>query len=248
MKRFACLLIAVSLLTGFATSALADQAAREDMIDRIIDTAQQVYEKANGKLQRAQYASDIYVCKNYTVYLFRQNRDDFRMAEYPDLPLVIPDNLPKDECTDYAYGVEWKDIAAADGNPFEVAASFRYDASISDDENRQYAREFMMQVERGDYFQMSADYYYGVGAHSLVFIANYDPENQSVRWTDSNMKGEKKNGVRYGLVQYDAEKDIDWFVDAFCHNKRGATLYRLREDIVYASDAGAGTDADAAGE
>ncbi len=239
MKRFACLLIAVSLLTGFATSALADQAAREDLIDRIIATAQQVYEKANGKLQRAQYASDIYVCKNYTVYLFRQNRDDFRMAEYPDVPLVIPDNLPKDECTDYAYGVEWKDIAAADGNPFEVAASFRYDSSVSDDENREYAREFMMQVERGDYFQMSADYYYGVGAHSLVFIANYDPENQTVRWTDSNMKGEKKNGVRYGLVQYDAEKDIDWFVDAFCHSKRGATLYRLREDIVYASSANA---------
>ena len=95
----------------------------------------------------------------------------------------------------------------------------------------------MRQVERGDYFQMSADYYYGKGAHSLVFIENFDPETKSVHWTDSNMKGEKKNGERYGLVQYDAVKDIDWFVDAFCHPKRGATLYRLRDDIIYASGA-----------
>ena len=49
------------------------------------------------------------------------------------------------------------------------------------------------------------------------------------------MKGQKKNGERYALVQYDAEKDIDWFVDAFCHKTRGATLYRLRDDITFAS-------------
>ena len=93
----------------------------------------------------------------------------------------------------------------------------------------------MMQVKRGDYFQMSADYYYGVGAHSLVFISDYDPETKTVHWTDSNMKGETKNGERYALVQYDAVKDIDWFVDAFCHKKRGATLYRLRDDIIFAN-------------
>ena len=42
------------------------------------------------------------------------------------------------------------------------------------------------------------------------------------------------NGIRYGKVQFDAEKDIDWFVDAFCRSKYGATIYRLRDDIVYA--------------
>ena len=42
------------------------------------------------------------------------------------------------------------------------------------------------------------------------------------------------SGVRYAYVQFDAEKDIDWFVDAFCRKKYGATLYRLREDIIYA--------------
>ena len=32
-----------------------------------------------------------------------------------------------------------------------------------------------MQARRGDYFQMAANYYYGIGAHSMIFIADYDP-------------------------------------------------------------------------
>jgi len=235
MKKLVSFLIAFVMILSLCSAALAEQTARDDLIDRIISTAKGLYDKANGRLQRAEYSGDIYVCKNFTVYLFRQNRDDFRMAEYPEVPLVIPDNLPSGECKDFAYGIVWKDVSAAEGNPFEVAAQFIYDENLSKEENEQYAREFMMNVERGDYFQMSADYYYGVGAHSLVFIANYDPEYQTVRWTDSNMKGQDKNGERYGLVQYDAEKSIDWFVDAFCHKTRGATLYRLRDDIVYAN-------------
>lgn len=235
MKKCLILILTLLLLCGMLTPATADEAARQAFIDGIITTAQSVYDKANGKLQRAQYAGDIYVCKNFTVYLFRQNRDGFRMAEFPDIELVIPDNLPKKECKTYAYGVEWKDIPASEGNPFVVAASFRYDTEKSKRENEQAALEFMKQVKRGDYFQMSADYYYGVGAHSLVFISDYDPATNSVHWTDSNMKGETKNGERYALVQYDAQKEIDWFVDAFCHKKRGATLYRLRDDIIAAN-------------
>lgn len=217
------------------TEILSD--AREALIDAIIGTAQTLYEKANGKLQRAQYSGDIYVCKNFTVYLFNQNASNYRMAEYPDVKLVIPNNLPSDECTDFAYGQVWEDVSAADGNPFYAAAEFRYNEDLSLEENKAIAREFMTQIQRGDYFQMSANYYYGTGAHSLVFIEDYDPETEIVHWTDSNMKGEKKDGVRYGLVQYDAEKDIDWFVDAFCHKTRGATLYRLRDDIIFADEA-----------
>ena len=192
MKRFWSLLVALLLCMAAITSALANEEARSAFIDRIIATAEDTFNEANGKLQRAQYSGDIYVCKNFTVYLFRQNRDAFRMEEFPNVELVIPDNLPKKECTTYAYGVEWKAVAASEGNPFYEAATFRYDPAKSMEENKQVAREFMMQVERGDYFQMSADYYYGVGAHSLVFISNYDPETKTVHWTDSNMKGETK--------------------------------------------------------
>lgn len=208
--------------------------AKKAFIEDIIALAEKLWKKANGKVQRAHYASDIYVCKNFTVYLFRQNRDKYRMAEYPDVKLVIPDNKPKKECKEYVYGCEWKDIAASAGNPFYVAASFRYDTNLTKEENQELAREFMRQAKRGDYFQMAADYYYGKGAHSMIIISDYDAETNSIRWTDSNMRGETRKGIRYGLVQYDVEKDIDFFVDAFCLKKHGATIYRLRDDIIFA--------------
>jgi len=216
------------------TDTQKESPAREDFIDRIIATAKALHDEAGGRAKRAQYSGDIYVCKNFTVHLFRENRADFRMAEYPDTELVIPNNQKKADCAPYVYGVEWQDISAEEGNPFYAAASFRYDSSLSKEENRQKAREFLMQVKRGDYFQMAAKYYYGTGAHSMIFIEDYDPETDSVHWADSNMKGKTVNGERYAYVQYDAVKEIDWFVDAFCRSKYGATIYRLRDDIIYA--------------
>ncbi|MBQ7887522.1 MAG: hypothetical protein IJ313_11620 [Clostridia bacterium] len=216
------------------TKDAAGNPAREDFINRIIATAKTLYDEAGGRAKRAQYSGDIYVCKNFTVHLFRENRAAFRMAEYPDIELVIPNNQKKADCAPYVYGVEWQDVPASDGNPFYAAATFRYDSNLSKEENRQKAREFLMQVQRGDYFQMAAKYYYGTGAHSMIFIEDYDPETDSVRWADSNMKGKSINGERYAYVQYDAVKEIDWFVDAFCRSKYGATIYRLRDDIVYA--------------
>lgn len=243
MNRRALALRLLSLLlvlgTVFPGMALGEETeektypARDAFIQDIIDLAQQQFTETKGRPQRAHYAGDIYVCKNFTVYLFNENRDKYRMEEYPDTRLVIPNNKPKEECKEYRYGCEWEEISAEDGNPFYVAASFRYDPNLSKKENQQLAREFLMQVQKGDYFQMAANYYYGVGAHSLVFIEDYDPENDTVTWCDSNMKGESRNGIRYGCVQFNAVKDIDWFVDAFCRKKYGATIYRLRDDIIY---------------
>ncbi len=210
-----------------------DGEARAALIDRMIDLADDLYTQANGRAQKAASSGDIYVCKNFTVHLFRKNRDDFRMAAYPDVPLVIPNNLPAKDSKPYSYGIAWEDIPASEGNPFYAAHSFYYDSDQSMDENRERALEFMRQVQRGDFFQMSAQYYYGVGAHSLVFTKDYDADTNQVTWTDSNMKGESRGGVRYGWVQFDAVKEIDWFVDAFCKRGRGATLYRLRDDIIY---------------
>lgn len=222
-----------ALLWILAAAPVLAEGPREEFIERIIALAEEKFDETGGKAQRAANSGDIYVCKNFTVYLFRENRDAFRMEEYPEVPLVIPDNQTKEDCEPYVYGVEWKDIPASEGNPFYEAAAFRYDESLSEGENAENARAFMMQAQRGDYFQMAAKYYYGTGAHSLIIIGDYDAATDSVRWTDSNMKGEKRDGVRYGYVQYDAEKEIDWFVDAFCRKSYGATLYRLRDDIIY---------------
>ncbi|MBR1684231.1 MAG: hypothetical protein IJ708_03775 [Clostridia bacterium] len=209
--------------------------AREDFIDRIIATGESLFIKAGGHAQRAHYASDIYVCKNFTTYVFRTNRDDFRMAEYPETTLVIPDNMPKEQCKPYAYGLMWKDVTPEKGNPFYAAASFRYDTEKSAEENLALAVDFMRQIKRGDFFQMSAEYQYGVGAHSAIMIADYDPQTDTVHWMDSNMRGKKVDGIRYGIVQFNEEKPVQWWAEAFCKKKRGATIYRLRDDIVYAT-------------
>jgi len=216
-----------------AQPAAQDSDAREAFIDRYLALAHQLYDEAGGRAKRAQYSGDIYVCKNFTVHIFRETCGDFAMAEYPDTPLIIPNNEKKEDCAPYVYGVKWQEVAAEEGNPFYAAAEFRYNDALSKEENRQLAREFLMQVQRGDYFQMAANYYYGVGAHSMVFSGDYDPQTDTVTWTDSNMKGKSVNGERYAYVQYDAQKDIDWFVDAFCRKKYGATIYRLRGDIIF---------------
>ena len=218
--------------SGAEAESLPVLSAREDFIDRIITLGKKLYDDAGGKRKRAHYASDIYVCKNFTVYLFRQNREDFRMAEYPDTELVIPNNLPASKCKPYAYGFLWEDVPAEKGNPFYVAARFIYNADLSAEENLALAMDFMRQVQRGDYFQMSANYAYGIGAHSAIMLS-YDAANDEIHWMDSNMRGGKIDGIRYGFVQYDAVKSVEWWASAFCHRKRGATLYRLRDDIIY---------------
>ena len=107
--------------------AAAPSGAKEAFIEDIIALGEKLYIQANGKLQRAHYSGDIYVCKNFTVYLFRQNRDKYRLADWPDVQLKIPNNLPAKKCKPYAYGYCWEDIAPEEGNPFYIAAQFLYD-------------------------------------------------------------------------------------------------------------------------
>ncbi len=227
--------LSVEEMQGAQDAVMIDDAslmARQQLIDDIITLAKQTYEATGGRAQRAHYAGDIYVCKNFVTYLFSESCAGYRMAQYPDVPLMLPANLPREQCAPYVYGLCWQDVPAEEGNPFYAAATFRYDASLGAEENRELARAFLMQVQRGDFFQMAANYYYGVGAHSLIFIEDYDAQTDTVCWTDSNMKGETRGGERYGYVQFEARKEIDWFVDAFCRRNYGATLYRLREDII----------------
>lgn len=239
MKRILALLFTVLMLLPLFSLAETneqpgiDPAARQAFIEDILKIAKEQFDKANGRAMPAASPSDIYVCKNFTVYMFRKVRDSYRMAEFPETSLVIPDNLPRADSKPYVYGAAWIDIPAADGNPFYAAATFRYDKDKTKAENREIAREFLKQVQRGDFFQMAANYYYGVGAHSLVFTEDYNPETDSLTWTDSNMKGKKVNGVRHGYIQWDAVKKIDWFVDAFSRKNYGATIYRLRDDIIF---------------
>ena len=205
--------------------------ARDEFIDRVFELGYKLYVKADGKAQSAWFKGDIYLCKNFTTHIFNELRDDYCIAEFPDVRLRIPNN--KENCYPYSYGVEWEDVSAQKGNPFYAAATFRYDKNLSYDKNFELACEFMRQAQRGDFFQMSADYEYGMGAHSAIMMG-YDPETDEIHWMDSNMRGYKNSdGVRFGICQYDEVRSVEWWADAFCHTRRGATLYRLRDDIAY---------------
>ena len=49
----------------------APQGAREELIDRMLALAKKLSDEAGGRPRRAHYAGDIYVCKNFTVHIFR---------------------------------------------------------------------------------------------------------------------------------------------------------------------------------
>ena len=51
---------------------------------------------------------------------------------------------------------------------------------------------------------------------------------------DSNRTGKRIGGLRYGKVLFDSEMSIDEWISFFCRKKCGATLYRLRDDIIFA--------------
>ena len=182
--------------------------ARDDLINRIIALGQELYIKANGKSQRAHYKRDIYVCKNFTTYLFRQNRDDFCMAEYPDVQLLVPNNLSAAKSKPYSYGIEWEDISPEKGNPFYIAAQFKYDKNLSAEENMALACDFMRQAQRGDYFQMSAKYEYGTGTQRHHARIRSGDGRNPLDGQQHARRQEERHPLRLGAVRRGEERGV----------------------------------------
>lgn len=204
---------------------------KEEIIERMIAEAY-----ANSKDKRYRFAPaeedhHIGVCKNFVMRLFDTYSADYRMLAYPDLELHMPKNNSKAACAPYDYGIEWRPETAEDGSPFEIAAQFKYDDSLTKEQNAEVARQLLVQIKKGDFFQIVGYYGGGNGPHSMYIIRDYDPVTQMIHWTDSNMRGKRIDGVRWGYMQYDADADVDWWVEVFNRKKRGATLYRLRDDL-----------------
>lgn len=213
------------------TRTVTIRTPREQLFADMFDEAYRNQFQSKYKFARAQDDYDLGVCKNFVMRLFDTYKDAYRMLAYPDLALHMPKNNSKVNCAPYDYGVEWRKETAEDGSPFEIAAIFRYDKSLTKEENRANCRAVLESVQTGDFFQMAGNYYYGNGPHSLLFIADYDKQTDELHWTDSNMKGESVNGARWGYLQYDAVRTAEWFVDAICTRNRGCTLYRVRDDL-----------------
>ncbi|MEG0901250.1 MAG: hypothetical protein RSG96_03960 [Clostridia bacterium] len=204
---------------------------KQELIERMIALAYANSKDSRYKFAPAEEDYDIGVCKNFVMRLFDTYAKEYRMAAYPALALHMPKNNSKAACAPYDYGIEWRPEAAQDGSPFKIAAQFKYDAALTKEENAKLARALIQQIRKGDFFQIVGYYGGGNGPHSMYIIEGYDPVTRMLHWTDSNMRGTRVNGVRWGYMQYDADADEDWWVEVFNRPKRGATLYRLRDDL-----------------
>ena len=204
---------------------------KEELIERMIALAYANSKDSRYKFAPAEEDWDIGVCKNFVMRLFDTYSGEYRMAAFPDIALHMPKNNSKAACAPYDYGIEWRPETAADGSPFEIVAQFKYDDALSEEENAELARNLLVQIKKGDFFQIVGYYGGGNGPHSMYIIRDYDPATRMIHWTDSNMRGTRVNGVRWGYMQYDADADVDWWVEVFNRKKRGATLYRLRDDL-----------------
>lgn len=211
---------------------------REVLMDNMIALAYSNSRDRRYNFARAEESTDFGNCKNFVSRLFDSNKGGLRMEAFPHLALHMPLNNALEACKPYQYGIEWREEGAAQGSAFETAAQFRYHDDLSREENRALATAFMHNVQRGDCLQMVGNYVDGNGAHTLLFIANYEPQEDMLRWADSNMKGTRINGERWGYVQFDTRRTVSWMVDAICTPGRGATLYRLRGDLFYPESPG----------
>ncbi|MBQ2701343.1 MAG: hypothetical protein IJF65_09350 [Clostridia bacterium] len=218
--------------SGEATQLLhAIPSPKEEFINQMIALAKKNSTQSRYKFAPAESDSDIGVCKNFVMRLFDTFADEYRMAEFPEKDMFMPKNNTKKNCAPYDYGIEWAPAEAEDGCPFEIVAQFKYDKELTKEENAQIAYEMLEQVQRGDFFQMVGNYGGGNGPHSLFFIQDYNPSTTMLHWTDSNMRGKRVDGVRWGYLQYDADATAEWFVNCINTKNRGATLYRLRDDL-----------------
>ncbi len=210
-------------------------APKDKLILDMFALAKKNSKEAHYRHAPAQTDSDRGGCKNFVMRMFDTFKEDYRMKEYPDLPLHMPKNKSKKDSAPYQYGIEWRDESAEDGSPFVIAAQYKYDKSLSHEENMENCRQVLHSVQSGDFFQMTGDYYHGNGPHSLLFMTDYDEKTDNLYFTDSNMLGDRVDGARWGYMQYEAERTGEWFVEAISNKStyktRGCTLYRLRDDL-----------------
>lgn len=206
---------------------------RETLIDSMIAQAYADSKNRSRNFLRAEKSADAGMCKNFVMRMFTTYKDDYEMLAYPGLEIFMPLNDSPENCDPYRYGVQWRVEKTEDGNCFDTVHAFRYDKEKTKEENREEARKMLEDVQRGDCFQLVGVCEDFNSPHSLIFISDYDAASDSLEWTDCNMKGTRINGERWGWVQYGTTRSVEWMLDTICRARNGATLYRLREDIVY---------------
>ena len=173
-------------------------------------------------------------CRRFQSDSFLDAAQGFALKDSPELVLSLPiDHMPAED-SGRPVGLVWAPPENGMVCAYEAVAVFDYDPSLSVKRNREAAREFLSNVRAGDVLQMIGVFSGGArGTHTLMFSQPYDPRDDALYWIDSNFSNTRVDGVRYGYVRARQSWPINDLVSWFAADERtGATLYRLREDIV----------------
>lgn len=194
----------------------------------LVELAQQ------GEMYPSESRTDHGQCRCFQHDSFAQSAEGYMLAAYPDASLYLPLEHADSQASGRPAGVSWDMPDASTGNAFVEVARFDYDRSLTQKENLAAAREFLKNVRAGDLMQMLGTYNSGGrGTHTILFTQPYDPRSPMLYWADSNFANTRIDGKRYGYVRaYQS-----WRVDEVAawisaDQDNGATLYRLRDDIV----------------
>ena len=80
-----------------------------------------------------------------------------------------------------------RNISPEKGNPFYIAAQFKYDKKLSEEENMALGvRLHAAGTARRLLSNVRTATEYGTGAHSAIMLG-YDPETDEVHWMDSDI-------------------------------------------------------------
>ncbi len=173
-------------------------------------------------------------CKRFQIDSFAAASEGYALSLNPGAALYLPTDHADSEVSGRPMGTCWNMPDPSTGNAFSEVARFDFDPSLSDRENLRLAKAFLSNVRAGDLLQMLATYSSGGrGTHTLLFTQPYDPRTGTLYWSDSNFSNKRIDGERYGFVRAYQKWPLDEFAGWLVKDRNnGATLYRLREDVV----------------
>lgn len=225
----------ITALSLLLSAALAFTPAPRDLLaaEMILTEIAQ-----DGTLRRSETIADPGQCRRFQVTSFATAAQGFRLAGYPEIPLYLPADHADRAVSGRQVGVCWDMPAASSGNAYEEAASFDYNRDRTLGQNKADARAFLSHARAGDVLQIFGTYSSGGrGTHTLLLTRPYDPRSGMLYWVDSNFANTLVDGVRHGYVrayqQWPLEEVVTWLTTDL---NNGATLYRIRDDVVFAED------------
>lgn len=217
-----------------ALLALSPGASGVPPRERIIARMLLIEVSQDGSLSRSSGSRYHGQCRRFQADSLEEAVRGFELEGFPGLLPTIPLEHREEEETGMPAGSVWSEALEGTVCAYDAVASFTFDPARTAKENLESAKAFLRGAQAGDVLQMIATYNSGArGTHTLMLSQPYDARKDMLYWCDSNFSNTRIDGVKYGYArahQAWAMKDVAAWISS--SENTGATLYRLRNDIV----------------